>query len=533
VGGNGVYITSLRLIGQGKIWDITVEDTECYFAGGVLHHNSGKTTAALVELAWALTGTHPVEGRYPKESGVAVVVGAGWRHIGMVIAPGLLKAGKFDIIRDKATGEWRAFDPEGDKDRSGEKKPAPPLVPPRLVKSASWVLKSANYLQTLELTNGWTLYCLSSESEPPQGFRADLVLFDEDLNSESTWLAEMQARLADRQGRFMWSATPHSKNDALSGLCERADKAAELGLSNPKLFRLRFLDNAFIPEESRKLLIEQWAAQGEDVLRMRAEGHFVFDSLMVYPSFSMGIHGMERKELPGETIGNDWCRYAIVDPGHAVCAVLFAAIPPSGDFCLLYDELYIRNASATIFADEFHKKVQGQHFHAFLIDSHGARLTDIGSGKSPQDQYTECLSALGVRSEATGSSFIPGCDDVQAGLSSVRTAMHIRPGGTPFLRILKGTLPNMERELRRYKRKATNVGGQTIVSDTPNNKGDFHLVDCLRYLFAYEPKYHRPVVASADKPWWFSWKMKRDREKNKGGVVYLAPNSYSSDVYYA
>jgi hypothetical protein len=36
-----------------------------------------------------------------------------------------------------------------------------------------------------------------------------------------------------------------------------------------------------------------------------------------------------------------------------------------------------------------------------------------------------------------------------------------------------------------------------------------------------------------DQPWWFDWKMKRDKAKNQGGVVYLAPASYSSEVYYA
>lgn len=533
-GGNEVYITALRLIGQGKIWDITVEDTECYFAGGVLHHNSGKTTAALVELSWALTGAHPVEGRYPKENGVAIVVGAGWRHIGMTIYPGLFKAGKFDIIRDEATGEWRAFDPVKDADRAGEKKPAPPLIPPRMIKSMSWVLKSAGYLQSCELVNGWTLYCLSSEGEPPQGFRADLCLFDEDLTSESTWLAEMQARLADRRGRFIWSATPHSRNDALFGLCERADKAAEQGQENPKKFTLRFLDNNFIPEESRKLLIEQWASQGSEVLRMRAEGEFTYDSILMYPNFLMGVHGYRRSDLPDGVIPADWCRYAAIDPGHAICAVLFAAIPPSGDMVLLYDEIYLPNANAVLFAEKFHSKVAGQpQFYAFLIDSHGARLTDIGGGKSPGQQYSEQLELLGVRSKATGSSFMHGSDDVMAGIESVRNAMHIRPNGTPRLRILEGALPNFQREIARYKRQSTVVGGQTIITDKPHPRSVSHLMDCMRYLLAADIRYHKPEQVS-DKPWWWDMVQKRRRQRGQqDGVVYLAPNTYATEIYVA
>jgi hypothetical protein len=507
------------------------EAKEIVVLGG---NRSGKTTAALMELAWAVTGTHPVEGRYPKEGGTALVVGAGWRHIGMTIYPGLLKAGKFDIIKDEKTGEWRAFDPVADTDRAAEKKPAPPLIPPRMIKQISWILKSAGYVQTVELTNGWTLYCLSSEGEPPQGFRADIVLFDEDLTSESTWLAEMQARLADRRGRFIWSATPHSKNDALFGLCERADKAAEQGHDNPKKFVLRFLDNDFIPEESRKLLIEQWSAQGEEVLRMRAEGQFTYDSVLMYGSFHMGVHGFPRKELPDGQVPADWCRYAAVDPGHAICAVLFAAIPPSGDFILLHDELYIPNCSAVVFAEKFAAKLVGQPQHyAFLIDSHGARLTDIGGGKSPGQQYSEQLELLNIRSKATGSSFMHGSDDVMAGIESVRNAMHIRASGTPKLRVLEGALPNFQREVARYKRQSTVVGGTHVITDKPHPRSVSHLMDCLRYLMAADIRYY-PPEQTREQAWWEPWIARRRKQRGEeNGVVYLAPASYTTQTYVA
>jgi hypothetical protein len=449
----------------------------------------------------------------------------------MTIFPYLFKAGAFKIIKDEKTGDWRAYHPINDKDRKSEAKPAPPLIPPRLIKNTSWVLKSANYIQTCELINGWTLYFFSSEGDPPQGFQLDLCVFDEDLSNEN-WVPEMQARLADRRGRMIWSAMPHSRSDALLSLAERADRAAEQGLSHIQRFTFRFLDNPFIEDAEKKVMLERWAALGDDNLRMRAEGEFTFDSLLVYPNYSPGIHGMNRKDLPEERVPADWCRFAAIDPGHAVTAVLFAAIPPSGEFCLLYDELYIRNCNALIFGDRFKEKVSGQEFYTFLIDSHGARLTDIGSGRSAQDQYTERLATLNVSSRTSGHSFVPGCDDVQAGLSSVRSALHVRPSGTAFLRVLRGACPNLERELKRYKKKSVNVGGQTIVTDEPNKRGEFHLVDCLRYLMAYEPRYHKPVAA-VERPWWMDWKARRDKEKNKAGVVYLAPASYSSEVYYA
>jgi hypothetical protein len=506
-----------------KQWDFhQCPSSETLVIGG---NRSGKSLCTFIEDAWAATGTHPVEGKYPKEGGNLVIVGANWKHIGLVVVPYLFKAGAFKIIRDKATGQWRSFDPALDADREKEAKPAPPLIPPRMIKSYSWLLKSAGYLNSCELINGWTIYCFSSEGDPPQGFQANRVHIDEDLNNEQ-WVPEMQARIADRKGLFCWSAMPHSKNEALAGLNERAERAEETGNQDIKRFVLRFLDNPHIDSNEKRKMIERWAAIGDDVLRQRSEGEFTGDSILVYPSYNISIHGYERSLLPTGSVPEDWCRYAVIDPGHAVTAVLFAAVPPSGDMVLCYDELYIRNCNALIFAAELLKKVEKHIFHAFLIDAHGARLTDIGSGKSPQDQYTEQLSALNIRSQVTGSSFLPGSDDVQAGLHAVRTMLHIRQDGTPKLRFLRSAMPNMEREMKRYKKKCAYIAGTTIVTDEPNKRGEFHLVDCLRYLCAYQPEYHRPEKKVVD-PWWVKWKQTRDKEKGKSDVVYLAPSSYT------
>jgi hypothetical protein len=496
--------------------------SEILVVGG---NRSGKSLCTFIEDAWAVTGTHPVPGKYPKENGVLVIIGAGWKHIGLTVVPMLFKAGAFKMIRDKATGHWRAFDPVADAGREKETKPAPPLIPPRLIKSMSWLLKSANYLNVCELVNGWTIHFFSSEAKPQQGFKANRVHIDEDIENED-WVLEMQARLPDLAGNFAWSAMPHSKNDALMSLNERAEKALETGNKDIKRYILRFMDNPHISEDEKRKMLERWSAAGENVLRQRSEGEFNIDSIKVYPNFNMSIHGYDQSSLPGGQVPAEWCRYASIDPGHSVTAVTFAAVPPEGTMILLYDELYIRNCDAVIFAQEMLKKTQGTQFFAFLIDSHGGRLTDIGSGRSPQDQYTEQLANLGIRSQATGSSFIPGVDNIQAGLHSVRTALHIRPDGTPRLRVLRGAMPNLENEMKRYKKKVEHVGTQTVVKDEPNKRGDFHLVDCLRYLCAYEPRYHVPVVQK-DEWWGYAWKKQRDEAKNVNGSVYLTPNSYT------
>ena len=495
-------------------------------------NRSGKSLATFVEDAWAATGTHPVEGKYPKEDGNLVIIGANWKHIGLVVVPYLFRAGAFKIIRDAETNEWRAFNPLKDADRVTEAKPAPPLIPPRYIKSMSWLLKSAGYLNSCELINGWTIHCFSSEADPPQGFKTNRCHVDEDLSNEG-WVPEMQARLADRKGRFCWSAMPHSKNDALLGLNERAERAAAEGdTKDISRHVLMFLDNPHIEADEKRKMIDRWAALGEDVLRMRSEGEFITDSILVYPNFNLSVHGMQMGDLPNGFVPKDWSRYAVIDPGHAVTAVLFAAVPPDEKMILIYDELYLRQANAILFAEAFAEKVKGYRFQAYLIDAHGARLTDIGSGRSPQQQYTEQLALHNCPSVMTGHSFIAGSDDIQAGLEATRRYMHIRPDGKPRLRLLHEFVPNFVREIKRYKKQTMQVSCTTIVTDNPNKRGEHHLMDCLRYLCSYEPQYHEPPAETPEQPWWVEWQKRKQSRSQQDSVVHLAPRSYT-EVFYA
>lgn len=495
-------------------------------------NRSGKSLCTFVEDARAVTGQDPYN-KYPKKDGNLIIIGKDWKHVGLVCYPLLFRPGAFKIIKDEDTGEWRAFDPVKDKERSADAKPAPPLIPPRFIKSNSWVLKSAQYIQQCNLTTGWTIYFFSSEGDPQQGYQANRIHVDEDIN-RTDHIPEAQARLADRKGVFTWSAMPHSTNDALLNLKERADEAELLhGQDSPiRQFKLRFLDNPYIDQEEKQKNLDRWAAAGEDVVRMRAEGDFVTDSILVYPTFDMSIHGMSREELPENDIPSDWCRYAVVDPGHTVTGVLFAAVPPTDDFVLLYDELYLKQCNAKIFGEHFARKTLGRHFHAFIVDAHGGRLRDIGSGRLPVEQYTEQLINYGVKSQITGSSFLAGCDDIMARTEATRVAMHIRPEGTPQLRVLRAACPNFEHEMKRYRKKTNNVAGMSIVTDQPNTRGAVHLCQCLEYLCAYRPKYHKPPPKNPEsEPWWVKWQKDRKKRMSESGgtYVYLGPQGGRND----
>lgn len=480
-------------------------------------NRSGKSLSTFVEDARAVTGQDPYK-KYPETDGNLVVVGRNWPHIGLVCYPMLFKAGAFKIIRDG--DEWRAFRPGVDD--PAKAKPAPPLVPPRLVAEVSWVLKNAGYCQRVVLTNGWTIHFFSSEGEPPQGFQADLVHLDEDV-SNPAWVGEMQARLADRKGRLMWSAMPHSKNDALLGLCERADREHEEGREPPRIkkFTFRFLDNAHIDSEEKEKNISRWSSLGIDELRMRAEGEFTQDSILMYPSFNPSVHILPRTELP-DGLPPEWTRYVAIDPGHTVMACIFGAVPPDERMLLIYDELYIRNANALIWGEEFARKAEGQHLYAMIMDMHGGTLRDLGSGRLPCDLYSEQLRERGIRAQLTGHQFIPGSDDIQARTALVRQMLHIRGDGTTRLKFLEGATPELIRELKRYKKKVVQSNNGPFVTDMPNTRGEVHACQCLEYLCAYEPKYHQPPLRPGKEPWYVKWlaeKRKRQGDDGKGYVV--------------
>ena len=92
-------------------------------------------------------------------------------------------------------------------------------------------------------------------------------------------------------------------------------------------------------------------------------------------------------------------------------------------------------------------------------------------------------------------------------------------------------MPNFVREIKRYKKQTINAHGTVIVTDNPNKRGESHLMDCLRYLCAYEPRWHEPPKVAVEQPWWMEWNKKRQKG-DEDNAVYLSPRSYT-DVFYA
>lgn len=475
-------------------------------------NRSGKTLSAAVELARAVLARDPAR-RYPGTDGRAYIVGRDEKHLGEVIYRKLFRPGAFKIIRDALTQKWRAYRPwsKEDKARVKEAKPAPPLIPNRYIKSWTWKSKGDNVPAKVVLTTGWEIDFFSSLGKPPRGSDLDLVWLDEEI-VEGEWYPEMSARLLDRGGRMIWGATPQTGTDRLFELhqrCEQEWEEWERQKFHPDLepqhreFLILLADNPHIDDQQKREL-ESDLSEGEAAIRIR--GEFAIEASKVFPEFSPRAHSVEYFDIP-----DHWTRFAVVDPGRQVCAVLFGAIPGEDDvfpfgvedsgeplvqrvgldhYVFLYDELYITNCDAPTFGEMMARKCQQQDFEAFICDHHGAKLTDIGGGKSVEQQYSDELRKRNVSSHLTGNQFIWGCDDPRARVEAVRTWLKIRKCGWPTMICvaLKDKLPNLKYEIERYRYKRS----QNLVTDSPEDRGRVHLMACLGYLAAYDPKFVPP-----------------------------------------
>jgi len=450
-------------------------------------NQAGKTMSTVVELAMIVTGRHPYLD-FPKENGLAVVVGKNFDEIGITVAPKLLRDGPFKIIYDVRKKSWRPYMPDNEWDKMNVEavRPASALLPARFVKEIGWEDKKQYIPRIIKLHNGWEIRFYSSEGIPPAGFSADYVLFDEEIVNR-LWYPEMAARLIYRGGRFVWGATPQNSTEELLQLYYRSMDMH----SSVKCFELQIIDNPYISQEEKEEFRSRLLT--EDQVQVRWYGKFARLQSKVYPEFSeSGPHCID--PVPIEP---DWTRYVAIDPGRQVCAAVFIAVSNTGEVHV-YDEIYQKRSDAARFGEEFRSKVfhvessdDGQRtvadeFEAFVIDGRMGRQTQMTTGRTIEEHYSEVLARNGISSRLTGSGFFWGSMDPSARTEDLREWLRIGANGKPILRIHKDKCPNLVWEIQRqyYVKKR----GSGLVTDKRVDENN-HAVTCLEYLAALKPCY--------------------------------------------
>lgn len=522
-------IRSVRGIGIEGVYDFAVPETNTYLLAGVTHHNCGKTQSACVEDAMFFCGRHP---RLPKKNGKAFIVARDGKEVGDVLYNKLFRPGSFRIIKDLSTGLWRAYKWWEEPDREKESIDAPPLIPARYIKSIAWENKKGNIPAVITSVTGTEFRFLTSQGKPPHGVQLDLAHFDEEI-VDPEWYTETMARLIFKGGLFIWSVTPQVGTQRLYTLYENAQRMEAEGTPDPRIefFYMEFDDNPYITPKKRADFKAQIEDEHEYLARIK--GKPVILGLRVFPEFDFRQAQMVQ---PWREIPQSWTRYAFIDPGHQLTAVLFAAVPPpmelKGDFIYLYDELYLKNCTAAILAKEMAKKCLTQEFQDFIIDYQGARVRDAGQGRTIIEQYAEAFAKLNVSSRNSGCNFTHGGADVEAGVMAAKELLEVREDGTTKLRYFgRKQLPNWTWEIEHWNNqrdKATNKP-----TNKPESRGRVHQMACFRYCALYRPQYVRPEAVSNRRGGYRQWLQKLDmRDKMAAGSkhVNLGPGERLIDV---
>jgi hypothetical protein len=480
-----VFITSIELYGCGDIWDISVDPYSNYLCAGVINANSGKSQVSAASVVWAATGTHPWYD-YPNENVKIYCVGWDQEHIQKVMWPKIGRAGSIRIIRDEHTRKWRPVVPDAPYDSAylEKQRDAPPFLPPRLIADISWYSKKDSCPSKVILRNGSEISFYSSKGTPQQGASIHYWWADEELEHQY-WISELERGCVSYNGRGIYSATAQASSEQLYTMHQRAT-AIEKTHDVEEFFLLMY-DNIYVAKSAKDTFRSQLTSDEE--IQVRIYGKFAITSLAVYPEYDKKDHIVEDFTIP-----DDWCRYLVVDPGAAVCAVLFAALPPPmddknplkeyQDRLVIYDELYIKRCSHEIFAERVAQKMghlKRGGFQGFLIDGRMAKNTEM-TGKTVEALYSEALIDQKIYSQDTGSDFIHGSPDGRAREESLK--MYLRKqfhDSTPRLAIHK-KCRNLDWEFGQqfYVKR----DGQP--SDKRRDKHN-HAVTCAEYLAAFDP----------------------------------------------
>ncbi len=384
------------------------------------------------------------------------------------------------------------------------------------MKTISWENKKENLPKLAILHNGWEIHFFSSNAKPPAGSAIDGCWLDEEIQ-DPDWYPEIAARLVDKEGEFFWSATPQAGTEQLFELHMRAEEQARWPKEQRLIEEFHFLidENTHITDKQKQDFASKLSP---DEFAVRILGEFALHSYRVYPEFNH-----TQFIVPFFVIPNNWTAYAAIDPGRQVCATLFMAIPPpdDGDYGYLFDELYIHNCSAEIFAQAMADKCRGRTIEAFIIDRMESRKYETGSGRTIEEQYSDALERHKVKCERTGNFFTPGAADPKAGAEAVRAWLRARENAGPKLRVLSDRVPNFIFEMDRYRYKKDAKG---TITDVPDDRGAVHLMACLRYLIQDEPVYREPKKGTPRE----SGIVKFARDLMKGsrkndGILHLGP----------
>ncbi len=490
-------------------------------------NRSSKTLSGLAEAARAFTASDPYD-KYQKSNGRALMVGLNNDHLSMMWRK-LGEPGAFYIIRDERPPyQWRTVRPDPTDPRRldpydlayKEKwREAPPLLPPRFIKSIAWEDFARRIPRKVVAVTGWDSLWRSSDGDAPQGDHYNFVQLDEEMRNTEFYKEASRGLVAIHEPpqhapRGIWTATSQEGNPELYELCQRGLAGEE----SVESFLFLVADNPYItPEE-----LATWSrGMTDDDRAVRIYGEFAVLTRQVYREFDpVGVHGCEPFRVP-----KDYTWFAAVDFGRQHCGTVLLAVDPDEEHIWIVEGFEIRNADAGVWAQELRRRTPPEVcFEAFIGDLRAGRQGAVGTSLSWAEHYTEALRLAGMKPRLTPGKphmgwFFPGNDNPQAREESLIKALRVRREGphegTPSVKIFRGRSPQLERQIRAAHYNDKQVDKRAKVQED--------ILAALEYGVAFQPYYHPPVAMNpSDYPVWRAWCKKRDRSRPPEEDVFIA-----------
>jgi hypothetical protein len=491
------------------------------------------------KITFADGSTHAVrEPEWSTRPTVMWLVGLQLNHIGQTLHRLLCRAGAFDIVRDKQTGMWRAWQPgriPGDSDIPvSERKPAPPFIPASEIVAETWENKAEFKFTSLRVTDGSMIYGFASTGDVKRGDPVNRIWIDEEIAFSSHY-PEFQSRLSDRKGRIIWTSWPDAETPALLRLYRRAcDQREEVEQGTRKKadvvnYIFRAANSPFTDEDEKRKRLEGW---NESEQLARASGEFVTHTILAYPEFNRKYHVVDygdKSPLNDKVtaamkalnwnVPHDWCVDLILDPGTSRPSLLWCAIPPrefwdeNEPYYIIFREMAVPRLDAREMAKRAKAADPHRHYMRFIGDSKAGLQTPPGFTWTIFDQYSKEFRAAGLRCQLTGDMFIRGETTWITRSLKLRRWMLGRNCGRPQLRIVPHTCPALVRQLEEVVKKVAKEDVKDALAE-----GQVHdQLDCLEYFAGFDPTFLTPPPP--------------EQEDDPGKRVYEADKKFIEDIF--
>jgi len=215
----------------------------------------------------------------------------------------------------------------------------------------------------------------------------------------------------------------------------------------------------------------------EEEKEARLHGRFMHLTGLVYKEFFPGHHCIERPRVQ-----KHWTRYMAIDPHpRTPTAVLWLAVDER-EHHYIYDELWLKDMDVKAIAYAILAQEGDLPAHVKLIDPHADKEDKTAGGFN----FRKELAKYGVYTQRASS-------DPLLGKSKIRQALTLR-----YNAVLKREIPQLFVsqdckqtifEFQHYIWDEHRRNKEEFAPKETVKKKNDHLMDCLRYIYNYGPRY--------------------------------------------